>query len=80
MKIRHKEPGARFTAGAAANQIGRTVPVDIEGHEGADGLVVGAEVLDDGEALELTVEVSGDAAETLARILSPELRSFSIGL
>lgn len=56
------EPGATFAPDAFAGQIGKTVPLTIEGRAADGGCkVVGAQVADDGSSVSLTLEVADDA-------------------
>ena len=51
------EPGTQFAPDAFGSQIGRNVPVNIEGHEIDGGKILAAQVADDGKSVDLTVEV-----------------------
>lgn len=79
VKIRHSEPGVKYTEPAAQAQTGRTVPVNVEGRTPGEGTVTAARVIEDGAALELTVEVTGPAADLLKAMLAPRLNPYSIG-
>lgn len=73
------EPGIRFASAFVAGLVGSEVPVNL-GASQKQGVVVDAKAVDDGAAMELTVEVPDDddvAAFELA--LSPRLDRFSIG-
>lgn len=51
-------PGERFAHGAFDSQVGRTVPLRIEGSsDAAEATVLAAEVSDDGTAVTLTLDV-----------------------
>lgn len=50
-------PGERFAHDAFDSQVGRTVPLRVEGSPNAEATVVAAEVSDDGRAVTLTLDV-----------------------
>lgn len=58
MSFRQPAPaGATFAADAFDGQIGKEVPVNIPGETPKTGRVVAAQVADDGESVELTIDV-----------------------
>lgn len=66
-------PGERFAHDAFDSQVGRTVPLHIEGSpDAAEATVVAAEVSDDGTAVKLTLDVPDGL------IPQPTLGSFSL--
>ena len=61
LKLRWADPGTRFAAGFVPANLGQSIPINLGGIQ-VDGALVATEVVDDGAALEFTVEVHGDAA------------------
>lgn len=56
------EPGAQFARDAFDGQVGKTVPMNIEGRAVEGGCtVVGAEVAEDGASVTLTLELPDGA-------------------
>lgn len=56
------EPGTTFARDAFDSQIGKTVPMNVEGRAVDGGCkLVGAEVADDGRSVSLTLEVPDGA-------------------
>jgi hypothetical protein len=53
----HAAPGERFAHNAFDSQVGRVVPLRIEGSEDAEATVVAAAVSDDGTAVTFTLDV-----------------------
>lgn len=52
------DPGTTFAPDVFESQIGRTVPMNIEGREIEEGCkILAAQVSDDGTSVELTVDV-----------------------
>lgn len=49
--------GEIFTADAFDSQIGKQLPVNIEGSEPKTGRLIAAQVADDGQSVELTIDV-----------------------
>lgn len=64
-KVKYSQPappGERFAPDAFASQIGKTVPLTLEGSPAErDCKVLGAEVSEDGTSVEMTFEVDADA-------------------
>jgi hypothetical protein len=73
------EPGCRFADGALAALVGGDVPVNL-GSCRKRGIVIEARAVEDGAAMELTVEVpEDDGVGAFERAFSPRLNRFSIG-
>ncbi len=73
------EPGCVFAGDTLDANIGRTIPVNLGAHR-AEGVIVAARVVDDGEAMEVTVEVAEDEqVRHLESALKPPMGRYSIG-
>lgn len=60
-------PDERFAPGAFAGSVGKSVPLRIEDYDRPVwGVLVAAEVVEDGRSVQLTVEVGGAWGELLA--------------
>lgn len=60
MKTKFTQPapdGSTFTPDAFDSQIGKEIPVNIEGQQQRRGRVVAAEVSPDGQSVELTLDI-----------------------
>ncbi len=66
---REAEPGTRFAQSAFASQVGRAVTVAVAEGEYEQGMIRGAEVIEDGRKVRIDVEVPD--CEDLRILLSP---------
>jgi hypothetical protein len=60
MKMSYKQPapdGATFASDAFDSQVGREIPVNVEGSEATTGRLIAARVADDGKSVELQLDV-----------------------
>lgn len=74
--FRHRLPGVVWTREAADGLVGQTMPVHVSelrdvGAEGEEGRILAARPVDDGKALELTLEVSSELAALIDALTYP---------
>lgn len=54
----HAEQNTRFAPGCFSSQVGKTMPLNVEGIPAGRATLVTAKVSDDGSSVELTLEIA----------------------
>jgi hypothetical protein len=74
----HRQPYTTFAPGCMDDSLGKSVPVKYDGRIVGEGILIFAAVIEDGQALKLTLDVTDDSFAGVSAMIPAELE-FSIG-